>query len=343
MKKFKLSLVALTSFFSVLQAQNNQKGVPPVIAEKDLTAYLFVYFIGNKVEEEAVNYAVSEDGYHYYSLNNNKPVLDSKAISSTGGVRDPHILRGDDGKTFYMVLTDMTSSKGWDSNRAMVLLKSTDLVNWTSNVVNIQTTFPGNENLKRVWAPQTIYDAKAGKYLIYFSLQHAGGPDKIYYAYANKDFTALESAPKLLFVPKSERACIDGDIIEKDGVYHLFYKTEGGKAGIKVATTTDLTSGNWTENDNYLQQTNDGVEGSSVFKLNNSDDYILMYDVYTKGRYEFTKTKDLENFAVINNDISMDFNPRHGTILPITRSELKRLTAKWGTRHSFQKLIIIQF
>jgi len=338
MKKTHFSLVLFLMIFNFLQAQNNPKGTPPVIAEKDLTAYLFVYFTGNSVEEEAVRYAISADGYHYYHLNNNKPVIDSKAISSTGGVRDPHILRGDDGKTFYMVLTDMTSSKGWDSNRAMILLKSTDLVKWESSVVNIQTTFPGNENLKRVWAPQTIYDAKAGKYLIYFSLQHAGGPDKIYYAYANKDFTALESAPKLLFVPKSERASIDGDIIEKDGVYHLFYKTEGGKAGIKVATTADLTSGKWTENDNYLQQTNDGVEGSSVFKLNNSDDYILMYDVYTKGKYQFTKTKDLENFTVIDNDISMDFNPRHGTILPITRSELKRLVAKWGTPEKFPKI-----
>lgn len=337
MKKARFSLVLFLSIFNFLQAQNT-KGIPPVIAEKDLTAYLFVYFTGNSVEEEAVRFAVSADGYHYYHLNNNKPVLESKIISSTGGVRDPHILRGDDGKTFYMVLTDMTSSKGWDSNRAMVLLKSTDLVNWKSSVVNIQTTFSRNENLKRVWAPQTIYDAKAGKYLIYFSLQYDGGPDKIYYAYANKDFTALESAPKLLFVPKSERACIDGDIIEKDGVYHLFYKTETETAGIKVATTTDLTSGKWTENDNYLQQTKDGVEGSSVFKLNNSDEYILMYDVYTKGKYQFTKTKDLENFTVIDNDISMDFNPRHGTILPIIRSELKRITDKWGMPAKYPKV-----
>jgi hypothetical protein len=339
MRKTHFSIVLFLLFFTFSQAQNeNTKGIPPVIAEKDLTAYLFVYFTGNKVEEEAVRYAISADGYHYFHLNNNKPVIDSKVISSTGGVRDPHILRGDDGKTFYMVLTDMTSSKGWDSNRAMVLLKSTDLVNWKSSIVNIQTAFQGNENLKRVWAPQTIYDAKAGKYLIYFSLQYAGGPDKIYYAYANKDFTGLESVPKLLFVPKSERACIDGDIIEKDGIYHLFYKTETEKAGIKVATTTDLTSGKWTENDNYLQQTKDGVEGSSVFKLNNSDDYILMYDVYTKGRYQFTKSKDLEHFTVIDNDISMDFNPRHGTILPITRSELKKVIAKWGMPDKFPKI-----
>jgi len=337
MKKIHFCLVAVVTIFNISQAQETPKG-PPVIAEKDLTAYLFVYFTGNEIEEEAVNYAVSADGYHYHSINNNKPVLDSKVISSTGGVRDPHILRGDDRKTFYMVLTDMTSSKGWDSNRAMVLLKSTDLVNWKSSVVNIQNAFPGNENLKRVWAPQTIYDAKAGKYMIYFSMKHGDDADKIYYAYANKDFTGLESAPKLLFIPKSQKSCIDGDIIEKNGVYHLFYKTETENAGIKVATTTDLTSGNWTENDNYLQQTKESVEGSSIFKLNNSDDYILMYDVYKKGLYQFTKSNDLENFKAIDDEISMDFKPRHGTILPITRSELKRLIAKWGMPAKFPKI-----
>lgn len=338
MKRLGFYFLILMAFFSPAKAQNTASGIPPVLAEKDLTAYLFVYFIGNKVEEEAVNYAVSTDGYHYYSLNNNKPVLDSKTISSTGGVRDPHILRGEDGKTFYMVLTDMTSSKGWDSNRAMVLLKSTDLVNWKSSVVNIQKAFSGNEDLKRVWAPQTIYDAKAGKYMIYFSMKHGNEPDKIYYAYANADFTALESAPKLLFVPKSKGACIDGDIILKDGVYHLFYKTESETAGIKTAVTNDLTSGNWTENDNYLQQTKEKVEGSSIFKLNNSDEYILMYDLYSKGKYQFTKTKDLENFTVIDQDVSMDFKPRHGTILPITRSELKRITAKWVTPLQLPKI-----
>lgn len=68
--------------------------------------------------------AVSPDGYNYYALNGNQPVIDSREISSTGGVRDPHILRCEDGKTFYMVVTDMVSGNGWSSNRAMVLLKS---------------------------------------------------------------------------------------------------------------------------------------------------------------------------------------------------------------------------
>jgi len=322
-----LSFLIFPFFVFNASAQNDG---PPAVAVKDYVAYLFAYFTGNKIEEESIRFGVSTDGYNYKALNKNKPVVDSKLISSTGGVRDPHIIRSEDGKTFYMVVTDMISSAGWDSNRAMVLLKSTDLVKWTSAVVNIQKDFSGNENLKRVWAPQTIYDTEAGKYMIYFSMKHGDEADRIYYAYANADFTKLESAPKPLFLPASGKACIDGDIIKKDGVYHLFYKTESGTPGIKVATTKALTSGKWEENDEYLQQTKEKVEGSGVFKINRSDEYILMYDLYSKGGYQFTKSKDLEHFKVIDTAVTMDFKPRHGTIMPITRSELNRLYAKWG-------------
>ena len=91
--------------------------------------------------------------------------------------KDFQIFSCEDGKTFYMVVTDMVSANGWSSNRAMVLLKSKDLVHWTSNIVNIQKKYPDQENLKRVWAPQTIYDKEAGKYMIYWSMQHGNGPD----------------------------------------------------------------------------------------------------------------------------------------------------------------------
>lgn len=324
---FKSIAVAISLIFSVvLSAFSQQKEVQ----EKDYVAYLFTYFTGNHISEEAVCYAVSMDGYSYWALNGGKPVLDSKVISSTGGVRDPHILRGEDGKTFYMVLTDMVSANGWDSNRAMVLLKSNDLVNWTHTVINMQKKYEGQESLKRVWAPQTIFDPEAGKYMVYWSMQYAGGPDIIYYAYANDDFTDLEGEPKVLFLPENRKSCIDGDIVYKDGVFHLFYKTEGDGNGIKVATTRSLTSGQWTEEPDYKQQTTDAVEGAGTFKLIGQDKYILMYDVYMKGRYQFTETTDLKNFKVIDNDVKMNFHPRHGTIIPITRDELLRITEKWG-------------
>ena len=52
-------------------------------------------------------------------------------------------------------------------------------------------------------------------------MKYADGPDKIYYAYANKAFTDLEDAPKQLFVSPGDKSCIDPDIIEKDGKFHF--------------------------------------------------------------------------------------------------------------------------
>src|SRR5690606_26307243 len=84
------------------------------------------------------------------------------------------------------------------------------------------------------------------------------------------------------------------------------------------------------EKDGYKQQTNESVEGSSIFKLNNSDTYILMYDVYRKREFHFTKSDDLENFIPIDNEISMNFKPRHGSIVSVTNADLRRLILEWG-------------
>ena len=331
MKKGCLSLGLALSVAMGVNGQQTAKALPKKqthAANEKFNAYLFVYFTGNEKNAEEIRFAISNDGYNFRALNGNNPILRSSEISSSGGVRDPHILRAEDGKTFYMVATDMVAAKGWDSNRAMVLMKSTDLINWKSSVVNIQNKYPGNEDLKRVWAPQTIYDAKAGKYMVYFSLQHGKDPDKIYYAYANADFTDLETEPKQLYFPEDKGACIDGDIVFKDGKYYLFHKTEGGKPGIKIAVSDKLTGGYKLESD-YVQQTKDPVEGAGVFKLNSGDGYILMYDVYMHGKYQFTKTTDLKNFKVIDKDVTMNFHPRHGTVMPITTKEAQALVSKW--------------
>ena len=296
------------------------------LSADDMSGYLFVYFTGNDPRDESVCYALSRDGLNFKALNDNAPVIDSKLISETGGVRDPHILRSEDGKEFYMVVTDMTCRKGWDSNRGLTLLKSTDLINWTPSVINIQKRYPkGNNDLKRVWAPQTIYDKDAGKYMVYFSMQHGNGPDIIYYVYANDDFTDFIGKPKPLFIPKNKLSCIDGDIVYKDGEYHLFYKTEGNGNGIKKAVTKKLTSGKWTESPDYKQQTENAVEGAGTFKMIDSDKYVLMYDVYMNGAYQFTESTDLDNFKVIDSRVSMDFHPRHGTVIPVTEEEYQRL------------------
>lgn len=301
------------------------------INNNEYESYLFTYFIGNSPGDEAIHYALSKDGYNYYALNNNKPIVDSKDISNSGGVRDPHILRNEDGKTFYMVVTDLyVPEQGWN-NYAMVLLKSNDLINWTASKINIPETYPKEfGNIDRVWAPQTIYDKESKRYMVYWSMHTENNPDIIYYAFANKDFTGFETTPKQLFYNPSNSASIDGDIIYKYGKYHLFFKNEDqGQKGIMRAVSDKLTEGYVQINGN-VDQTDEAVEGSGVFKLINSDTYILMYDMYVKGAYQFAESTDLEHFKVVDNSISMDFHPRHGTVIPITREEEKALIDKWG-------------
>ena len=301
-----------------------------VAEDEGFVGYLFSYFTGNHITQEQIRFATSADGLAYKAINGGNPVINSADISLTGGVRDPHILRGENGE-YLMVVTDMVSANGWSSNRGMVLLRSTDLVNWTSSTVHIPTRFTSFSNVDRVWAPQTIYDPEVGKYMVYFSMRRGSSDyDKIYYSYANSTFTDLETEPVQLFHSPTNTACIDGDIVCHDNQYHMFFKTEGSGNGIKRAVSDKLT-GEWQLIDKYLQQTTNAVEGSCVFRLINTDTWILMYDVYANGYYQFTQSEDLDNFSVITNGVSMDFSPRHGTVIPVTQQEMNAINAKWGT------------
>ena len=192
----------------------------------DHTAYLFAYFEGSGelTTQEQLRFAVSADAVHWKALNGNRPVIPSDEISQTGGIRDPHILRGEDGHTFYITATDMfTRKNGWEYNPGIVLLKSGNLTDWTHGIIDLEKSYPEKfAHIKWVWAPQTIYDPEARKYLVYFTVRFEYDTALNFYcAYANEDFTAFENEPQLMFAPKY--GAIDGDIIHKDGTYHFFY------------------------------------------------------------------------------------------------------------------------
>ncbi len=55
-----------------------------------------------------------------------------------------------------------------------------------------------------------------------------------------------------------------------------------------------------------------------------------MYDVYMKKGYDFTESVDLQNFKNVERPVTMNFHPRHGTVIPVTEDEMKRLRQKWG-------------
>ncbi len=304
-------------------------GATTINAQKNTEAYLFTYFTGNAPEEEQICYAISEDGWKYTPLNDGKPIIASKDIARTGCVRDPHILRGEDG-WFYMVVTDMKSSLGWSSNRGIVLMRSKDMVHWKTSTVHFPERFKGTmfEHVIRVWAPQTIYDERTQRYIVYFSILTDDGScpyDRVYWAYANKKFTDI-GQPHLLFDMKS--ASIDTDIVRDDeGLLHIFFKTEGSsQKGIKQFVAKDFYNGKtWELQPGWCQDTNKAVEGAGVFRLHDGT-WVLMYDCYTSGHYQFCKSTDLKTFKQVQDTKTEGaFTPRHGTVIAITGKEKARL------------------
>lgn len=339
-KKVKVMMTALLSLgkaklkktFNVLVAYQ----------EQPLAGYLFTYFEGSGPGEmdEQLRFGVSADAINWFALNKNQPIIASDKISGTGGIRDPHILRGEDEKSFYLVATDMSTAKnGWGHNPGIVMLKSINLTDWKHAFVDLEKRYPSKfKNVQWVWAPQTIYDPAVGKYLVYFTVKFKDDAKLDFYsAYSNPDFSGFENEPTLMFSPKY--GAIDGDIIYKDGNYHFFFKgntkDEKGKEfanGIRQATAKTL-AGPWEEDFNYLDAYSAKkivVEGSSVFKLNNTSTYVLMYDLYTSHRYEFQRSEDLYNFTTTPESFIKNFYPRHGSVIGITWEEAQRLNDKWG-------------
>jgi hypothetical protein len=348
MKLFKALAVGALMAMPLMGAQAQEAKKSPY------SSYLFAFFSDNSPRGEQVRYAISDDGFDYKSINFGRPVVASDTISLKKGVRDPHIIRGEDGKTFYMVLTDMRSSEGWQSNDGLVLMKSTDLIHWQHTAIDFPTRFPNlagfdRQNLHAVWAPQTIWDPVEKKYMIYYSIgRHdweypTDDPNfnqpyfRIFYSYANEDFTDI-TEPKLLF--DFGTAAIDGDIVydAKNQEYVLFFKDEGRsvmnkkgnfrtRQGVMRATSKSLT-GPYTVEYRHLQKPGQyPVEGSSVFPLINSDEFILMYDCYANGFYQFCKG-DLKNFTYVKDTPTRGtFTPRHGSVMHITKAERERLEA----------------
>lgn len=298
------------------------------VATNEFTSYLFAYFNGNAQWQEQICFAISDDGFNYIPLNGGQPIINSSDIALKQAVRDPHILRGDDGY-FYMVVTDMKSSDGWSSNDGLVLLRSSNLIDWTHTAIDFPTEWPDRfdrDALTQVWAPQTIYDPEQKQYMVYYSIGESGEHYKIYYSHANEDFTEL-TEPQVLYDHGSNT--IDADIVWHNGLYHMFFKTEGNGNGIQKATSATL-HGEWEAGGEYLQQTTVAVEGSCVFPLINSDEWVLMYDCYSSGYYEFTTSRDLETFTYKCQSANTNiFTPRHGTVIPITTAEKVQLVKKW--------------
>lgn len=290
------------------------------------TAYLFAYFLGNEPHQERICFAVSRDGYFFKPLNNNEPVI----LQTKGKkcVRDPYIFKGQN-EYYYIIGTDMKCIEGWESNHALVVWRSKDLINWTDEtIIDIRALGEEFENTTRAWAPQAIWDENENKYMIYWAhstKEHntAG----MYFAHTS-DFKTI-TTPKKLYTRDIQT--IDGDIIynEKEKLYYLYFKYEENQS-IAYVTSENLT-GPYKDKPVIVSLSENGVEGSEMYRIGATDTWIMVMDEYSKEGFFMQRTKDFHNFEVVpENEYDMNFSPRHGSITQISMEEYNHLVAHFG-------------
>ena len=280
------------------------------------------------------------------------------------GVRDPHIARGPDG-AFYLGMTDLhvngqragfratqwerpEPEYGWGNNRALVLMKSWDLIHWTHSDFRLDRAFPEFAEVGCIWAPETIYDEHAGKMMIYFTMKIRRGIDSLYFAYTDDAFTKMETKPELLFKfpdpegpltedVRNRHHVIDGDITQVGDKFHLFYSSkENGTPGIEHSISDKIHQG-YPVVPTRVDPEKISCEAPNVFRRLGTDTYVLMYDAYGAGNMGFSETtdfvafKDLGRFnAGVMKGTNFD-RPKHGAVLAITRDELRAVAAHWKT------------
>ena len=317
------------------------------LTEKDMSAYLMVYF---KEYGHHLYMALSWDGYSFTDVNNGEPVILGDTIALQKGIRDPHIYRGPD-NAFYLAMTDLhiyaknegfreteweREGYGWGNNRAFVLMKSYDLINWSRTNLRMDLAFPGFEEIGCTWAPQTIFDEEERKLMLYFTMRFRNGLGRLYYAYVNDDYNKLLTPPMLLFEHPKEIAYIDADITKVGDKYHMFYKPEDERC-IHQAVSDKVNRGYVYDPRRYDPESR-ACEGPNVWKRIGEDKWVLMYDVYSArpNNMGFSETSDFVNFMHLgrfNDGLMKTTNftsPKHGAVIHLTAKEANNLAYHWG-------------
>src|SRR5215217_8228668 len=92
-----LYLLAILVLQSCGVVKNNQS------SKEKMSAYLMTYF---KDDTHGLYFALSNDGYTFTDVNAGNPVVAGDTIAEQKGIRDPYIMRGNDGY-FYIAMTDL--------------------------------------------------------------------------------------------------------------------------------------------------------------------------------------------------------------------------------------------
>ncbi|MDL2243569.1 family 43 glycosylhydrolase [Bacteroidales bacterium OttesenSCG-928-J19] len=347
------ALLSMGKGKSVFQDFRYKSAVP---TEDEMSAYLMVY---HRDETHGLYMALSNDGYTFTALNEDKPIMAGDTIADQKGIRDPHAYRGPDG-AFYVAMTDLHvfaqrdglrttewerdgAKYGWGNNKGLILMKSWDLINWKRTNIRFDELSSEYSEIGCAWAPEIIFDEKKGKLMIYYTMRFQTEPNKLYYVYVNEDFDKLESRPQILFeYPDRNVTALDADITRIGDKYYMFYVSHESGAGIKQAIS-DRINGDYHFDARWYDFEPGACEAPNVWKRIGEDKWVLMYDVYSvrPHNFGFTETSDFVNFKNLgrfNEGVmkATNFLPKHGAVIHLTRDEAERLAEHWGLDMQFK-------
>jgi hypothetical protein len=297
--------------------------LPEAARAATYAGYAMAYFTESP-SMTAANYrlhlAVSSDGLNWTPLNQNNPV--ATPTSGSGGLRDPFILRKQDG-TFVVLATDLN---GTDWNYQSQYLHVWDSANLRS--------FSNYRLLKvhslatHAWAPEAVWDAARGQYAIVYSAV-VGGHNVLMVSYTT-DFTTATTG-QTFFDPGYD--AIDGNFVTVGGVNYMYYKnnTAGALVGTRSSTFNPGSFSTYTGNIGPGR----GVEAPQIAKSNTADAWYMWGDTYSpNGRFFCWQTTNVAggSWSLLNDRAyTQPLNSKHLGITAITAAELSGLTGTWGT------------
>lgn len=294
---------------------------------RDDTVFVFSYFVRNG--EDGLHLATSEDGLKWTALRDGASFL-TPVVGENKLMRDPCLLRGPDG-VFRMVWT--TSWTGVTIGYA----SSTDLTNWSEQkALPVMAHEPTTANC---WAPEVVYDAAQGHYLIFWSSTVPGRfpvPDETerkdkdkpprnhrLYSTTTKDFVTF-TPTRVHYQPGMN--VIDETMVHEGDTWVMFVKneTEIPAAAKNIFITRAPTpDGPWSAPSAPVSPAGVWVEGGTAIEI--GDWWHLYFDIYRDKKYGVLRTKDFTHWEDVSDQLVLPKGIRHGTVLRVPRAVVEAL------------------
>ncbi|MCM3443647.1 immunoglobulin-like domain-containing protein [Metabacillus halosaccharovorans] len=338
-----VKLTATITISDQMVTKEFSANVPEMPKKENYERYVFYYFTGeeNTIGEQ-IYFALSDGNtpLKWNELNKGEPAI----ISNLGekGLRDPFIIRSPEGDKFYLIATDLKINGNWDWDRAqrtgsrsIMVWESNDLINWSEQrMVEVAPKEAGN-----MWAPEVIFDDTTGEYVVFWASklydnkEHNGSTyNKMMYS-KTRDFYNFTEPEVYIDLGYS---VIDTTMIKhEDKIYRLSKdersntsSTPNGKFIFQEVGDTVLDPNFKLIQEGIGKGSIGAGEGPTIFKSNIEEKWYMFIDEFGGRGYIPFETTDLQAGEwKISENYDLPARPRHGTVLPITKSEYEALQA----------------